>query len=265
MNAKFGWLIVGAVALTGALGFFSPRRASSLLKAEIIRGRAAGQALTVARGEHDRLLAVQLTAAEIESAAANREAIQAAHAEVEALRKKLEATVRAEAGKPATAVERFAVGRSVPAAEWSNAGYATPTAALETALWAGAGGDFEVLAKSIMLIDYRTQKEAQALFASLPESMRGKFASPEQVIAFLTVKDVPLGAVQVRRATDLAGWPMGPAQQVQILETQADGKQKDASLVLVNPGGGWKLVVNQAVVAKYAAQLKELDSLAGGK
>jgi hypothetical protein len=217
------------------------------------------------RAEHERLLAAQPEAGELERAVAEREALTQARAEVESLRQKAETATRADAEKKATPTERLAVGRTVPAAEWKNAGNATPAAALETALWAGAGGDIEAFAKMIMLIDGRTQRAAQALWESVPEATRAEYGTPERLIAFLTVKDIPLGAVQVRQFNDLQVWPMGPAQQMQVMLTQSDGKQKDTSLLLVNPGGGWKLVVMEAVVTKYAAQLKSSEGTSGRK
>jgi hypothetical protein len=265
MRAKFGWQVVAVLTVAGLIVFVVQHRATAVLRAEVDRERTLSHEFDRASAEHTRLLAAQPEAGEIERAATDRETLKQARAEVESLRQKAEVAARADAEKKARPVERFAVGRTVPAGEWKNVGTETSAAALETALWAGAGGDVDAFAKTLFLIDARTQRAAQTLWASVPEAMRGEYGTPERLIAFLSIKDVPLGAVQVRQFNELQGWPMGPAQQVQVLLTQADGKQKDTSLLLINPGGGWKLVVTEAVVAKYAAMLKEPGTAAGGK
>ena len=75
---------------------------------------------------------------------------------------------------------------------------------------------------------------------------------------------MPLGGVAVQDSSDLSGWP-APAHLMVVKLMAADGTTKDALLVFMNPGDGWKLAVTEAVVAKYAATLKDTDSVAGGK
>ena len=265
MRAKIGWLIVMLLVVAGGAALIAQRRKVADLRSELGREWAEARSLDGVRTEHARLLAAQPETGELDRAAAEQATLKQLRAEVESLRQKAETAVRADAARKSAPAERFGVGRTVPAGEWTNAGNATPTTALETALWAGAGGDVEAFAKILFLIDGRTQRAAQALWASVPEAMRAEYGTPERLIAFLSIKDIPLGAVQVRQLNELQGWPMGPAQQVQVLLTQADGKQKDTSLLFVNPDGGWKLVVNEAVVAKYAAQLKSPESVTTGK
>jgi len=122
----------------------------------------------------------------------------------------------------------------------------------------------EAFSKTLCFINSQTRKAAQALREGLPEPMRSQYSSPEQLIALLTVRDVPLGSVQVRTSIELNGWP-GPAQLMQLLLRDADGKPKESTLLFMNPGDGWKLVVSDGVVAKYAAMLKETKDAAGGK
>ena len=264
MRAKWGWLAVGLVVAAGAAAFVAQHRRVVALREEVGRERAAARTLDDARAERGRLRAAQPATGELEQAGAAREALVQARAEVEALRRKAEAAARAEAESNARPAERFAVGRTVPAGEWKNAGTATAAAALETALWAGAGGDVEAFAGTLRLMNDRVKKDAGALRESLPDAMRGEYDSPERLIAFLSVKDVPLGAVQVRQSSDLQSWP-DAARQLRVLLTGADGKQKDATLLFMNSAGGWRLVVTESVVAKYAAQLKSPVSAAAGK
>src|ERR1035437_7783794 len=209
MRAKFGWLMIGLLIVAGAAALIMKRSALAALRNEVGRERAALRALNGVRAEHERLLAAQPETGELDRAATDRDALQTARAELEALSVKIAVAARAaaEGGKKVLTADRLAVGRTVPASEWKNVGNATPAAALETALWAGAGGDVEAFAKMITLIDSRTQRAAQALLDSLPEAMRAEYGTPERLIAFLTVKDVPLGAVQVRQFNDPQVWP----------------------------------------------------------
>jgi hypothetical protein len=262
MHAKFGWVMVAGVVLAGSMAIVVQYRAAAVLRAEVDRARAEAQALEKVRTEHERLLATQPAAGEIEQTAANGELLTQVRTEVKGLRQ-AEMAARADADKKLAAA-RFAVGAKVPASEWKNAGNATPIATFETALWAGAGGDVDAFAKTLLLFGGPVQRAAQALLDSLPDSRRAQFGSPERLIAFLTIKDVPLGAVEVRQSTEMNGWPL-PAQTMQVLLTAADGKQRDTTLVFMNPGDGWKLVVLESVVAKYAAMLKEPEAAAGGK
>lgn len=258
MRANSGWLILGLGAAAIVTFLSLQRRGVAALRVDLGRERAAAQTLEDNRREHGRLLAAQPTAGDLDRAAADAAALRQVRAEVEGLQRQI-ATVEATVETRARPAERFARGQTIPAAEWKNAGSATPTAALETALWAGAGGDVEAFAKMITLIDPHTQKAAQALLDSMPEAMRKQYGTPEQLIAFLTVKDIPLGSVTVRQSNVLAGWPMGEAHQMQVMLTQADGTQKGASLIFLNRGDGWKLVVMESTVAKYAAQLKSAE------
>lgn len=256
--------MVTAVAAVGATTFLVQRRSVAALRVDLGLQRAATQVFEDIRREHEHLLAAQPAAGEISQSADTQEALRNARAGVENLRRQVEMAA-ANTEQRLRPTERFVRGQTIPAAEWRNAGRATPAAALETALWAGAGGDVDTFAKMITLIDSRTQKAAKALLDSLPEAMRAEYGTPERFMAFLSIKDVPLGSVVVRQSNVLQDWPMGEAHQMQLVLTQADGTQKGASLILLNRGDGWKLVVMESTVAKYAAQLRSAEAVAGGK
>lgn len=239
-------------------------QATAALRAELDREKIAAQADAAARAEHARLRTLQLPSGELERLAAEVAALPQARAELAALREQTQRAMRDVAEKNSAPKERFAVGETVQAADWRNAGTASPQTALETALWAGAGGDVETFAKTMKFINGQARQAALALLERLPEAMRASHNSPEELIAFLTVRDVPLGSVKVRQISPLAGWP-SPAAQMQVTLRAADGKARDTNLLFMNPGDGWKLLVTDGVVAKYAAMLKQTEPVAGGK
>ncbi len=265
MHAKPGWWIVAGVAVAVAAGLSWQFRAQAVSRESFARDRVAARSLAGVRAEHERLLAVQPAAGELERREAEAEALRLARAEVEALRLQVEKAARIAAEKKSAPVDRFTTGATVPASEWKNAGTATAKATLETVLWAGAGGDVDVFAKALFFYpNKQTHDAARSLWESVPESMRANYPTPESLLAFLSVKDVPLGAVKVRQTNELEGWP-GPAMNIQLLLTGADGKSKNASLLFMQKDDGWKLVVMESVIAKYAAALKEPEKTASGR
>lgn len=237
--------------------------ATAALRAELDREKVAVGPAVAARSEHDRLLALQLPPGELERLAADVAALPPARAELASLREQVQQAMRSVAPSRSASEERFAVGETVPAADWRNAGTASPQAALETALWAGAGGDVETFARTMKFMNSQARQAALALMELLPAEMRARYSSPEEIIAFLTVRDVPLGSVKVRQMTPLADWP-SPAAQMQVTLRAADGKARDTNLLFMNPGDGWNLLVTDGVVAKYAAMLKQTEG-AGGR
>ncbi len=221
------------------------------LRAQIRSEQSAARSNLDVLAEHTRLLAAQ-AASTVQGEAGKL--IDEARAEVAGLRRQLETAVRTVAEKETQA--RFADGSVMPASEWKDSGRATPKSALETVLWSGAAGDVDTLARSLLLINGSTRTAAQRLVDNLPEPVREHYGTPERLIAFLAVKDVPVGAVEVRRSQPLEGWP-APTQLFNVLLTAEDGKHKDVQLVFMQTGGEWKLVVMEGVVTKYAAMLKE--------
>lgn len=87
-------------------------------------------------------------------------------------------------------------GEWLPIAAWQNRGRATPTAAVETALWAAAGGDVATL-RQLLQLDEPTRAKADSILARLPEASRAVYASAEHLIAAFTTKAIPLGDAQL--------------------------------------------------------------------
>lgn len=195
---------------------------------------------------------VVAVAAAVARARAEREEGLALLRETESVRRELaDATAAAAENARVSAERKFKVGITVAAANWTNAGSTTVEATLETVLWAGAGGDVQTLAQTFSLMDPRA---AQKAWANAPESLRRQYATAEQLIAFLAIRDVPAGSAQIRRINPLEDWP-NPAAQVTLLVKDEQEKGRDIDLIFTNTGDGWKLVVWPDVVTNYAAML----------
>ena len=101
-----------------------------------------------------------------------------------------------ESLEPRSAISTLTAGEWLPIREWKNRGQATVTATVETALWAAAGGDVEIL-KDLLQLDDSVRAKADAVLAHLPEASRAMYPSAEHLIAAFTTKSVPLGDVQL--------------------------------------------------------------------
>lgn len=68
-----------------------------------------------------------------------------------------------------------------PLSQWTNRGWATPEAALETVWWAGATNNHEELVKNRPFVGAAKVK-ADAAFATLPEVVRAKYGSADRLL-----------------------------------------------------------------------------------
>ncbi len=232
------WIVVAAVGLA-ALAV--QRLTNVALQREVVRLRESNRELVQPLAENRRLKALQISDSQ-------RKTLSADQAEVERLRAEVAniyATIQAR-------MTSRLVSQALTARGWRNIGTATPGAAVETILWAAAGGDVDLLTE---LMDYspEARAEAEGLYADLPEAVRAKYASPEQLIASLTAKDVPLTAVNFT-----GGNGNGEKMSVQIHFFNDDGAPtlNEISLSMVRSPGGWRLMVPPSAVVKYRAMLK---------
>lgn len=173
-----------ALATTAAL-WWGERLASARLEIDLQARKAEAHDAVVARREQDRLRALQPSDAELK-------VLRRAGSE----HARFKAALAAEAATAPTSSAKLDLGDWRPATSWRNRGQATPTAALETALWAAAGGDIETL-KNLLSIGADTRQKAEGLLARLPADARARYATVEDLIAEMTVKNVPLGAAQL--------------------------------------------------------------------
>lgn len=248
MHHGLRWSVIALVtlAMTAALGWQRLQTIelqSRWAETEVARARARQ-----VRDERERLqrsLPSAETVAGWEKAKQRNVALQAEIDRIAVSVQAAEARVAASE-QPAG----FVLGRRLSAAEWRNAGSSTPGAAAETAFWAAAGGDIDALAR-LLVLDHLARPAAEAWFASLPAEVRAKHPTVERLIAFLTVRDVPVGSAQLVRE-------QAYSPQLTVLQFRVEGPGAPARYVQLgfNRYDGWKLVVLPSVIEKYAAALK---------
>lgn len=88
------------------------------------------------------------------------------------------------------------VGEWLSSVSWANRGQSTPIAAIETTLWAAAGGDIVAL-KNLVQLDDPVRAAAEALLSRLPASTRSIYTSPEHLVAAFTIQSIPIGHAQL--------------------------------------------------------------------
>lgn len=171
---------------------------------------------------------------------------------------------------------RLVPGEWAASNTWANRGQATATAAVETLLWAAAGGDVPALA-ALLELDDVTRGKAADLLARLPAEVRQTFGSPEGLIAIATMKNIPQTEAQVAwfNETDadhaVVGLLLGAAEGdpvAESIESPADGAgqrppalpdrrtSKLSYLTLQRAtSGSWRLVVPATAVDRIAREL----------
>jgi hypothetical protein len=191
--------------------------------------------------------------ADVERLRADREALPRLRDEVAALKKSVEESRPKPMKKPRVdpTVPLDIEKEIVPSDAWRNAGYATPVAAVETALWAAAGGDTDVLMRS-MILDEGAQRKAAELLAGLPVETRARYAKPEDLVAFMAAKDVPLEGARIFPVKEQEG----DMRRAVVQLRNAAGSVRQVHLDLRKTGAGWRLVVPESAVERYARQLK---------
>lgn len=138
-----------------------------------------------------------------------------------------------------------------PAGELKNLGKATPDAAVQTTMWAAIGGDVDALANGLTFTPAGRAK-ADAWFASLSENTRQQYGSPEKVIALLVSKDAAgVAGMQVLGQKEISPEDVG----LRVRFATNDGQTRDDSMVMHRTGDGWRLLLNDTVVQKFANKL----------
>lgn len=146
-----------------------------------------------------------------------------------------------------------------PAAQLKNNGWTTPVGAAETVIWSAVAGDVDVLAQGIGLTSTAKAK-ADAWFAQLSDTAKAQYGSPEKVLALMIARDAgSVSGMQVLGQTELAPDQVG----VRLRVGSEEGKTKDDTFLFRQTGNGWRLVVPDQVVERYAKQLSAKGN--GGK
>lgn len=250
MAKIIGWLCVIGVICTAGFMLWQQHEAEEKLQRDVVDLRQRHTGLERQEAENRRLAAALPDPTQLERLRADHAAIPRLRGEIDALRANLQ-----RATSVASGLGRFDEGSRVPAAEWKNAGTATARATLETVLWAAAGGDVDTFAKSVMLPDASARKQALALLESLPSELRESYGTPERLVAFLAIKDVPLGTAEI------VGWTerkaATPTMTVDMQLSGPDGQPRDVVLRFSQEGTDWKLVVPSMAFAKYRVLLAQ--------
>lgn len=151
--------------------------------------------------------------------------------------------------------EPYEFGRHLRPEQWQNRGFATPENALETVLWAAAGGDLDVL-KTALRFDQAGRAAAEAVLAGLPANARSNYQTPEGLMTLFIAKDAPLGSLTV-----LARQETGPNAAVAYAAlTDTDGTIRQACLSFARDGDRWRLVVPANAVGKVTDRVLALAS-----
>jgi hypothetical protein len=129
-------------------------------------------------------------------------------------------------------------GTWAPTSEWKNQGSATPEAAVETMLWAAAGGDVGTL-KDTLTLAPEAQSTASDLLATLSATTDRSYASPEDLMALLVAGNVPLDSAQI-----VAKQINQDGRVIEYLRLRdSEGRTRQVYLALQKVSDSWRLTV----------------------
>jgi hypothetical protein len=199
-------------------------------------------------------VATQLPPTELAARTEERAALTRLLAEVESVRR------RAKPNKPPAPVPVMAATNAgaessirkqeVPAESWRNRGAQDPVSALETALWAAAGGDLDALA-NLLVLDAETQAAATVFLARLPEAMRQELGTPEKLVALFTAQAIPLGSARIPVKFEEDDHT---TLVTQLFDTR--GAMREVQISLRPDAGRWQLLVPRTAIDRFADTLR---------
>ncbi|MBI5382623.1 MAG: hypothetical protein HZA31_12040 [Opitutae bacterium] len=239
-------MLIGLLTLGGA--WWASRQNAQQLDAEATRLRAEIKTLAALRAEHQRLRGQQVSTDTLQRLRDDHAALAPLREEIGLLRTQRE---KASQLMPASLVVR----PLVPASAWTNAGRATPQAALESMLWAATQGDITVLCNAL---DFQaSRRQLDAMFATLPEATRAQYGTAEKVFGTLL-------AAHITRAVDAMGEVVMPSlnsgssdRATVIAQLQApDNQIRDRTYLFARSADGWRMVVPIPMLESFAALLK---------
>jgi hypothetical protein len=199
---KFVLLVCIAAALLGAglVGTISLHRHGALRRLQVAALQEQRDRRRRAPAEVRPMPITTSAAGETTNASAAAQPAESAklRAEIAALEKRAEEHFASQSeATDAPATNRDPEKGMTRLEYFRNAGQATPAAAFQTLVWAAMKGNDRAMAQTIGVADGARQ-EVQELIATLPESEREKYSTPESVIAlFLAKAMVLVSAIQV--------------------------------------------------------------------
>ena len=249
---------VGALAATGA-ALLMQSQANHALRSEMAGLREEVRLATLAAqsaatrspagARSSAPTAVAVAAPASEDLAKLREEIAALHKSTTTLTQYVQV---AQAAQALAKTSEVVATKLTPASQFRNAGKATPEATTETALWAAVGGDVEALAGALTFTA-SSKAKADAWFAGLSEATQQQYGTPEKVIALMVARDAEtLSGMQVLGQKELGPDDVG----VRIRVASNEGKTKDDTFLMHRTPDGWKLVLPDNAVEKFARQLR---------
>jgi hypothetical protein len=255
-------VLVIALGLTLA-GLGWQRQSRQQLRRELAQRQDQAQERRRLEAEQRKLAAAQPTESEVADSLARLSVAEQLRTRLAMLHRREGTTVPVpQTGNvvpDAPAIHSLA-GNTVAAEEWQNAGRATPEAALQTALWAAAGGDLDALTDTLSF-DAAAGDQAAATFERLPAAVQNEVGTPERLMALLTAVEVPLGnATIIGQSATLNGSDI----KVTARLTDVDGKPRVVVFDLQNDTNRWRLQVPAGVVQKYSAWLLGAGATGGG-
>jgi hypothetical protein len=254
-------VLLSVVIAAAAAGWFVERTSASRLQTQLDSLRDQHHEFLALRSERARLRGLLPDAIHLTS-------LNSAMAERDRLRRAIDAAEATLTPAP------FSLGEWTPCVLWSNHGQATPRAAVETALWAAAGGDVTAM-QSLLELDAAARNKAEKLLEQLPPGARNSYATPEALIASVTMKNIPLTEAQIAwfHESDHDHAAIGvllgnsdrlPEAAIAIPAGKLDNSPpalsdnrntRMALLALHRSGSGWRLVVPASAVDRIAREL----------
>jgi hypothetical protein len=250
---RFWWIFNGLLAL-GVVGMLT-LRVRTLIALQHERDALARETgtLSALRAQHRQLAAEAPSSAELAKRREEQRAAEHLRRELSELRERIQRRLdAARAPGVANRAPLPAPPAELPAARgpasWRDVGRGSPSAAIETTLWAAQEGDVQRLAEGLLL-GPAGASQARALLQRLPASLRADITTPEQLVALLMAGQPPQEQMVVPEQGEETAGDKGARRVVTLV--RPDGEQRKASVVTVKVDDHWKLVVPDPVVGTY--------------
>lgn len=254
-----GLLLIYVGVATAA--FFLLRKENRDLDGRVDELRQRNEAVVRWREENRRTREQLLRRTETEAQDAAQSAAQARHAELVKLRDEvaaLEARARAASDQKAAITEVLETNRDpekgmTRGEYFQNVGRATPSAALQTLVWAALNGDDATLAATLSVTS-ADRSDAEELLARLSVDERAKYPTAESLVAIMmTGEIVKVAAAQV------LGYEMTDAQHA-IVSIRTSESDKDETLPMELGAGGWQVVVPAKAIKALKKRMNQLPA-----
>lgn len=258
MRTWISWSVIAAAAVIVGGGWWLQRAKGDQLKAELAAKQERRAEWERVSALNRQLRETQIPAEELERLRADRQAVSRLRDELAALEGAAKKPTPTPAPKAAEAQAAGGRTRTIPSVEWKNAGRESPAAAVETALWAAAGGDVDALAATLFLGE-AARRRAETVLAGLSPEARQQYPTPEKFAALFTARDLP-------SVGELVLFQAAPRSETEIIQTAAvrggeSGRLKNVELTSRRFDDGWKLEVPESAIDKYAAALKAPNAI----